>query len=557
MEKEQEYEMSLFGKGKYVVSCENSQHPYQDIKQTGAAQGVNVYRLIAITVGLVCVIQAALNISLGFALYVKVNNKTLTQELNELLDSFGAGSACGLKSSLEEGRNWNITIHELKAKNQNLTEERDELKMKLMVLKSEHSAMTAANEELKRLNLEMKDTNNNLTQEKNDLKTQLKDLALQHTSLTEERDGLKTINSGISATNKNLTKEKEGLEKKLKDVELQHSSLKEENNELKMSNFRTEDEVKQLTEERTKLNIILNDVEAKCNILTVEKNELQRKLIDSASLHNSLTVKRDELKRTIAGLEMKSKVLMEERDTLERKLNTSVLQETSLTKAKDELKKTITVMEARSNILTAERDQMKESLKTCISQKNALITERDSLKRTNSATEEKSKSLTSENDNLTRRLNSCSSQQTSLGREKDELQTKLDVFDRYLKQNWIYFSGSFYYISTTEKSWQDSRIDCWGRGADLIIIGSKEENEFARKFQKRVWIGLSDRQIEGRWIWLDGSALRKSFWYPGEPNNDGDREDCAEMKFFNKENSWNDAPCTNKYFWICEKKTGV
>ncbi|KAF6724609.1 C-type lectin domain family 4 member F, partial [Oryzias melastigma] len=427
MEKEQEHEMSLFGKGKYVVSCENSQHPYQDIKQTGAAQGVNVYKLIAITVGLVCVIQAALNISLGFALYVKVNNKTLTQELNELLDSFGAGSACGLKSSLEEGRNWNITIHELKAKNQNLTEERDELKMKLMVLKSEHSAMTAANEELKRLNLEMKDTNNNLTQEKNDLKTQFKDL----------------------------------------------------------------------------------DVEAKCNILTVEKNELQRKLIDSASLHNSLTVKRDELKRTIAGLEMKSKVLMEERDTLERKLNTSVLQETSLTKAKDELKKTITVMEARSNILTAERDQMKESLKTCISQKTALITERDSLKRTNSATEEKSKSLTSENDNLTRRLNSCSSQRTSLGREKDELQTKLDVFDRYLKRNWIYFSGSFYYISTTEKSWQDSRIDCWGRGADLIIIGSKEENEFARKFQKRVWIGLHDRQSEGHWIWLDGSALRK------------------------------------------------
>lgn len=39
MEKEQEHEMSLFGKGKYVVSCENSQHPYQDIKQTGAAQG--------------------------------------------------------------------------------------------------------------------------------------------------------------------------------------------------------------------------------------------------------------------------------------------------------------------------------------------------------------------------------------------------------------------------------------------------------------------------------------------------------------------------------------
>ncbi|RVE75673.1 hypothetical protein OJAV_G00001130 [Oryzias javanicus] len=214
-------------------------------------------------------------------------------------------------------------------------------------------------------------------------------------------------------------------------------------------------------------------------------------------------------------------------------------------------------MEARSKSLMAERDETMENLKTCISQKTALSTERDSLKRTSSDTEEKSKRLTSENNNLNQRLNSCNMQLSGLGREKAELQTKLNVFDRYAKQNWIYFSGSFYYISVIEKSWQNSRIDCWGKGADLIIIDSKEENEFARKFKKRVWIGLSDRQNEGHWIWQDGSPLRKSFWYPGEPNNDQNNEDCAEIITFNVENSWNDAPCANAHFWICEKKTGV
>lgn len=40
---------------------------------------------------------------------------------------------------------------------------------------------------------------------------------------------------------------------------------------------------------------------------------------------------------------------------------------------------------------------------------------------------------------------------------------------------WVYFSGSFYYISSSEKSWNDSRDDCLQRHADLVIINSKEE----------------------------------------------------------------------------------
>ncbi|XP_015256410.1 PREDICTED: C-type lectin domain family 7 member A-like [Cyprinodon variegatus] len=66
---------------------------------------------------------------------------------------------------------------------------------------------------------------------------------------------------------------------------------------------------------------------------------------------------------------------------------------------------------------------------------------------------------------------------------------------------------SLYYISSTTNTWNDSRKDCLERGADLAIIDSKEEQDFLRKFQKRLWIGLTDADVEGEWKWVDGSLL--------------------------------------------------
>ncbi|KAL6455535.1 hypothetical protein MHYP_G00360750 [Metynnis hypsauchen] len=78
------------------------------------------------------------------------------------------------------------------------------------------------------------------------------------------------------------------------------------------------------------------------------------------------------------------------------------------------------------------------------------------------------------------------------------------------QQEWIYFSSSLYYISTEKKRWSESRQFCTERGADLLIINSREDQDFTEKLRggQTAWIGL--RQIETFWRWVDDSALTTS-----------------------------------------------
>ncbi|XP_053713209.1 C-type lectin domain family 4 member K-like isoform X1 [Synchiropus splendidus] len=134
------------------------------------------------------------------------------------------------------------------------------------------------------------------------------------------------------------------------------------------------------------------------------------------------------------------------------------------------------------------------------------------------------------------------------------MKMKLNELDEYFQQGWLYFRTSLYYVSPVKKSWFDSRSFCVERGADLVVINSKKEQEFTNKFAKITWIGLSQREDNEQWVWVDGTPLNRSFWAPGEPNDSGENgENCTEiMKHFMRR-SWNDAPCQENNFWICEK----
>uniref|UniRef100_A0A672K364 CD209 antigen-like protein C n=1 Tax=Sinocyclocheilus grahami TaxID=75366 RepID=A0A672K364_SINGR len=117
---------------------------------------------------------------------------------------------------------------------------------------------------------------------------------------------------------------------------------------------------------------------------------------------------------------------------------------------------------------------------------------------------------------------------------------------------WTYYQSSLYFISSETKSWTESRRYCTERAADLIIINNREEQDFVKNISgvAKVWIGLTDIEVEGRWKWVDGSTLTSRFWASGQPNNyKGKEEDCALIH----SPGWADFPCNDKHKWICEK----
>ncbi|XP_008419933.1 CD209 antigen-like protein E isoform X2 [Poecilia reticulata] len=141
------------------------------------------------------------------------------------------------------------------------------------------------------------------------------------------------------------------------------------------------------------------------------------------------------------------------------------------------------------------------------------------------------------------------------GSEVEHLDVNLTAWPSSFKQQLATFCPSIYYISSARATWGDSRNDCLNRGADLVIINSREEQDFLTWFKKRLWIGLTDAEKEAGWKWVDGTRLTTSYWGHDEPNSDlGTNEDCGEMRFYESENNWNDVPCDMENSWICERK---
>ncbi|KAK3508499.1 hypothetical protein QTP70_031355 [Hemibagrus guttatus] len=114
------------------------------------------------------------------------------------------------------------------------------------------------------------------------------------------------------------------------------------------------------------------------------------------------------------------------------------------------------------------------------------------------------------------------------------------------------------YFVTKRMGWNEARQECRSRGADLVIINSREEQEYlSQMVTGEAWIGLSDSAEEGKWMWVDGTTMTTGFWWQGEPNDYDGIEDCAATgsKFAEAEvTTWADYPCGTKLHAICEKK---
>ena len=124
------------------------------------------------------------------------------------------------------------------------------------------------------------------------------------------------------------------------------------------------------------------------------------------------------------------------------------------------------------------------------------------------------------------------------------------------EEKWKYFNGYCYRKVSSCDSWTNSQGTCAALGANLPSIHSQEENVYVQSLHggEHSWLGLSDINTEGKFVWSDGTSYDFHYWAEHQPNNFHD-EDCVHTLGFLQDHryEWNDVNCSDCHRFTCKK----
>ncbi|XP_039907932.1 CD209 antigen-like protein E isoform X3 [Simochromis diagramma] len=160
--------------------------------------------------------------------------------------------------------------------------------------------------------------------------------------------------------------------------------------------------------------------------------------------------------------------------------------------------------------------------------------------------------VTLDKEQLQNRNNELSNNFSLLANHSSQLQEEVKQLKEKMEEKcpdrWTRFGSSCYFKSTEAKHWQESRRACQDKGADLVMINSREEQEFVSKFGGESWIGLERTSPKHEWKWMDGSLLTETFWAAGQQSD--------SLAYYaaccDNDGRWTQSSYESKTF-ICEK----
>ncbi|XP_052764135.1 perlucin-like protein [Mya arenaria] len=124
------------------------------------------------------------------------------------------------------------------------------------------------------------------------------------------------------------------------------------------------------------------------------------------------------------------------------------------------------------------------------------------------------------------------------------------------RSGWMNHGTSCYHFSHDQESWIAAVTICERMGGRLVEVNDVNEFNFLQSyvnmFKHNYWVGGTDLENEGEWVWLESDKPMTggySNWEPGEPNSSGD-EDCTDMR--PGHHGWNDEKCWVNLNYVCE-----
>jgi hypothetical protein len=79
-----------------------------------------------------------------------------------------------------------------------------------------------------------------------------------------------------------------------------------------------------------------------------------------------------------------------------------------------------------------------------------------------------------------------------------------------------------YYCLTEQMNWFEAEEQAQAWGGHLVTLNSEAEESWIKHnfgYTEHFWIGFSDTDEEGVWVWSSGESVSYTNWDSGEPNN--------------------------------------
>ncbi|XP_053743895.1 low affinity immunoglobulin epsilon Fc receptor-like [Synchiropus splendidus] len=338
------------------------------------------------------------------------------------------------------------------------------------------------------------------------------------------------VNNSQSTTQVPTSQNKcENLTRHWMQLQTSYSSLSENTIQLQHDYHSLEKEKEALTAERDATRVDRDSLRAEMDLLKPERDALASERDSLLDEMSSLKADRDNLTLDQEFLRLERDALKPERDSLRQERDQLRGEKDAIVAERDGLR-------AEQEVLKPERDALKNQLDSLQVDQAQLRVQNDRLKESNS--------------NLTVRMEALQKKYHTL---LDSTKLTVNASENVCPISWIKFQNKCYYISkkSETKGWIFAKRDCERRRGHLVIINSKEENDFVSRFYDQTWIGLSDTEEEGKWKWVNGVDFAgEGFWMQGEPNGASSKEDCAEVT--QERGEWNDVACSKMLSYVCE-----
>ncbi|XP_078607411.1 polycystin-1-like protein 2 isoform X2 [Branchiostoma floridae x Branchiostoma japonicum] len=129
--------------------------------------------------------------------------------------------------------------------------------------------------------------------------------------------------------------------------------------------------------------------------------------------------------------------------------------------------------------------------------------------------------------------------------------------------DWVkHGSRSYKFLQSTFVSYTEARALCAAEDAKIAMPKDQETHDFIVQYRNQfynninLWIGLNDINVEGDFVWEDGTPLGSSSrWFPRQPNNGHGLQHCAVLTPETNPypNQWRDDDCSYTRGAICER----